>query len=238
MVHSGAGMTVFDEFTTTGVANDHWAADQAPTGTQTGPLDQSLEQAIRAYIVAATMDDPDVSDARVKITDYLMRHRLLGYDEMVNMPTGSLYSQINGGWVMGTDADGAPFRDVETLGTCLVAAFVADEWAQPSLFRSSQYPRLHLQVWSDRTRDGDGQPTGVHDAEDRARAVWRLLHPLFHDPGNVIHAFGGPDPTNPSAPPQYVRVHSTSQGGTWTIMGVPGTDGVVRADCVYNLHID
>ena len=193
----------------------------------------SIGQQIRNYIVSAQMPDPDVADTNVTIVEYLMRWNLLGYDELTNMPSGSQYTRagnalqpLGGGWVTGLDSDGAPFRNVETYGTCAVIYFIADEWTQPSLYRSSQYPRLHLQVWADRSRDADGNPNGVHDAEDKARFVWRLLHPLFHDPANVVHAFDA------------LRVHSTVQGGSWSIMDVPGSDGVLRSDCVYNLHLD
>lgn len=177
--------------------------------TQT-EMEVSLHDSIRSYIVNSGVPQQLMASTP----------QLLGYD-----PSGGPYDWAKGGWVMGSDPAGNPYRDVESTGLCAIVFYIADEWAAPATFRSAQYPRLHLQVWADPDRDADGSPT-QHNAEDKARHIWRLLHPLFHDPANVIHAF------------DTLRVHSTVQGGTWSIMEVPNGDGSVRGDCTYNLHLD
>lgn len=150
----------------------------------------------------------------------LIEQGLLGSDPMDG------HHGFENGWVFsGGDENGDPFRNVAGTGLCAVVLYSADEWAPPANFRSTQYPRLHLVVFADPTRDASGQPI-ARDAEDKAYTIWRALHPLFHDSANVIHQFGD------------LAVISTVQGGTWTMMDVPNGDGAVRGDCTYNLQID
>lgn len=145
----------------------------------------------------------------------------LGYD-----PADGPDNEFASGWVFAGDPDGNPYRSVDGTGKAAVVLYSSGEWTLASQYRSTQYPRLYVAVYADHTRDPDTGAPLHHDAKNKVKAIRDLIHPLFHDPANQIHAFGP------------MRVHSTLQGGPWSVLPVPDKDGLLRGECAYNLHID
>ena len=129
------------------------------------------------------------------------------------------------GWVFqGLTPEGRPFRDPEGTGKCAVVLNVRDSWASPNAHNNAMFPMLRVSIFADATRDA-GRNITQRDADSKAWAVWEVLDRVFHDPGNSKHDWSG------------VRVVSSVRGGEPGVMDVPGGDGMVRLDVVYNICV-
>lgn len=129
-----------------------------------------------------------------------------------------------GGWVFSGDLTGDPYRQVEGTGKCAVVLYSYDAWAPATTMHTLRFPRLQVAVYADDSRDPGGNPL-THDAETRCEAVHLAIHPLFHDPGNRVHAFSD------------LRVVSTVQGNALSLMAIPNGDGAVRGVAGYDITL-
>jgi hypothetical protein len=122
---------------------------------------------------------------------------LLGTDVGTDVTHGKAYpDQIYAdGWVfVGQGQDGRPVRDPTGTGTSAVTMdMYGAPWGPPNNYNTAQFPVLRVITWSDPTRadpSTGGSLVAVHDAEDRCNRVRKAIIDTFHDPLNIVHAWG------------------------------------------------
>jgi hypothetical protein len=129
------------------------------------------------------------------------------------------------GWVFSGDLSGDPYRPVEGTGMCAVVIYTYDHWSPGSDRHTLLFPRLQIAIYADDSRDDNGNPTR-HDAEERCVTVYRALRPLFHDAGNQVRQFG------------TMRVISTLESQSLSLMAIPNGDGAVRGVAAFDVTLD
>lgn len=146
----------------------------------------------------------------------LIEQGLLGFD-----PPGRPFED---GWVFRGDQD-TPYKEVTTSGKCAIVFESSTVWSTPSQFQQNvEFPRLDVAIYADASRDSKGNYI-KHDAQDRAKAVFDAIKPLFHDAANRVHYF------------DTLMVVSTLLGSGPTIMPIPGADFAERLTASFNCQI-
>lgn len=142
---------------------------------------------------------------------------LLGAD-----PSGGAFAD---GWVFSGDLTGDPYRPIEGTATSAIVLHSYDDWAPSTLLHTARYPRLRITIYSDVSRDDDGNPSRGHDAENTAESIFLSINPLFHDAANRIHHF------------DTMPIISTVMGDGLTLMEMPDGDGAVMGTCSYDVTV-
>jgi hypothetical protein len=128
------------------------------------------------------------------------------------------------GWVFSGEQQGLPFREVENTGKCAIVLYSYDTWATPSMYQQNvAFPRLRLAIYADTERDAEGNYT-KHDGDDRARAVWDRVWPLFHDARNIVRKF------------DTLHIVSTLLEGGPDLMPIPGGDNAHRLTASFRVQ--
>jgi hypothetical protein len=128
------------------------------------------------------------------------------------------------GWVFSGSNDGIPPRNVEGSEQCAILFMSYSHWSSAVRHHSGQFPILTVSIFADPDRDDNDSPI-AKNAESKAKRVWDVIDPLFHDPRNVVHWF------------DTLPVISTVQGSPLSILDIPDGDGAVRGTARYNLHL-
>lgn len=152
------------------------------------------------------------------VVSALVADGLLGAD-----PAGGPYES---GWAFSGAADNIESspRNPGGTGKSALVLYSYDHWAAATMFHTLEYPRLHLAIYADCSRDSSGNRV-KDDGDARAYEIWQRISPLFHDPGNQIHAFDD------------LRVISTLEGESLSIDEVPSGDGMMRAHVLYDITL-
>lgn len=128
-------------------------------------------------------------------------------------------------WVFRPSVSPAPNANVESSGKCALSFLHYDDWAPQSSRNTLVYPTLRMYIFADRSRDENGNPV-ADDATEKCKQVWDRINPLFHDPGNRIHAF------------DQFRIVSTLGGSQrLSISPIEDGDGSVEGACSYELVV-
>jgi len=142
------------------------------------------------------------------------------------------------GWIFAGSNDGIPPRSVEGSEQCAILFMSYTHWSAKVPHHSGQFPHLVVSIFADPDRDDNDSPI-ARNAESKAKRVWDVIDPLFHDSGNSIHWFEPSPDTSLIIPEDVPRlsVISTVQSSPISFLDIPEGDGAVRGTARYNLHL-
>jgi hypothetical protein len=103
---------------------------------------------------------------------------------------------------------------------------VEGNWTSANNHNSARFPRLHLEVYSDPTRDANRNVVRT-DAQDKALSVWEKADRHLHRPGGVDEFWT----------PLVRVIGSTRLDGEPTFSPLSDTDGVQVLSVYYALSV-
>lgn len=126
-------------------------------------------------------------------------------------------------------------EQVQGTGRSAVVVRTAGWWSPADDVQTVEFPVLVVEFWADCTRDELGNKA-QGDAEDRARAGWRVLKPLFHAPprGQVWGAVGSDRGVRVVASKLWQGPFFETENdshGSLASYGYTGRSGVKLGDC-------
>lgn len=128
-------------------------------------------------------------------------------------------------WIFKGDAR----RQVQGSGKASIVVSSPSPWAGATRGHTTRFPRLQIEVYSDRERTTDGAPA-LRDAEAQAEDIWLIVDRVLHRVDGGGFLWGSADGT--------LRITSSTRAdGDRSISPVPDTDGVVRLLCVYDVEL-
>jgi hypothetical protein len=137
---------------------------------------------------------------------------LLSHPEVTSL----VRNDVKGEWIFAH----APQAEISSTGESMIVVRQIGPWAVPNRHNTMKFPRIRLEVWSDPSRDADGN-ISAKDAEERALALSAVCD-------NFLHLTAGPEATWGST-----RVLTSYRLDEPVPISIPVTDGAVMAVSSY-----